>query len=83
MFLACCVLPDKKRYGNRLYWCKYIRDINGATQRLKVTVPDGRVWLPAPACVIVAVRLQMALKDAHGALKGVKQSPRLCGPLLL
>jgi len=56
MFLACCVLPDKKPYGNRLYWCKYIRDISGATQRLKATVPDRRIWLPAPACVIVAVR---------------------------
>jgi len=22
--------PDKKLYGNRLYWCIYIRDINGA-----------------------------------------------------
>jgi len=32
------------------------------------------VWLPAPACVIVAVRLSKALKDVHGALKGVKQS---------
>jgi len=83
MFLARCVLPDKKRYGNRLYWCKYIRDINGATQRLKATVPGRRVWLPAPACVIVAVRLNKALKDAHGALKGAKQSPRPCGPLQL
>jgi len=83
MFLACCVLPDKKPYGNRGYWCKYIRDINGATQRLKATVPDRMVWLLAPACVIVAVRLHKALKDAHRALKGVKQSPRPCGPLLL
>ena len=83
MFLACCVLPDKKLYGNRLYWCKYIRDINGATQRLKATVPDRRVWVPAPACVIVAVRLSKALKDAHGALKGAKQSPRPCVLLLL
>jgi len=74
MFLACCVLPDKKLYGNRLYRCKYVRDFNGATQRLKATVPDRRVWLPTPACVIVAVRLSKALKDAHDALKGVKQS---------
>ena len=82
MFLEYCVLPDKKLYGNRIYWCKYIRDINGVTQRLKATVPDRRVWLPVPACVIVAVRLNKALKDAHGALKGAKQSPRPCGPLL-
>ena len=61
MFLACCILPDKKRYGNRLYWCKYIHDINGATQRLKATVPDRRVGLPAPACVVVAVRLNKEL----------------------
>ena len=27
---------------------------------LKVTVPDRRVWLPTPACVIVAVRLSKA-----------------------
>jgi len=37
----------------------------------------------ALACVIVAVRLNKAIKDAHGALKGAKQSPRPCGPLLL
>ena len=72
MFLACCVLPDKKLYGNHLYWCKYIRDINGAMQRLKATVPDRRVWLPAHA---LAVRL-------NNAFKGAKQSPRPCGPLL-
>ena len=72
MFLEYCVLPDKKLYGNRLYWCKYIRDINGATQRLKATVPDRRVWLPAHA---LAVRL-------NNAFKGAKQSPRPCGPLL-
>jgi len=83
MFLACCVLPDKKLYGNRLYWCKYVRDFDGATQRLKATVPDRMVGLPKPACVIVAVRLHKAAKDVHGALKGVKQSPRPCGPLLL
>jgi len=53
---------------------KYVRDINSATQRLKATVPDRRVWLPTLACVIVAVRLSKALKDAHGALKGVKPS---------
>jgi len=34
---------------------------DGATQWLKVTVPDRRVWLPKPACVIVAVRLSKAL----------------------
>ena len=36
------------------------------TQRnvLKATVPDRTVWLPKPACVIVAVRLIKAL-DAH------------------
>ena len=82
-FLACCVLPDKKLYGNRLYWCKYVRDFNGATQRLKATVLDRRVWLPAPACVIVAVRLSKALTDAHSVLKGAKQSARPCGLLLL
>jgi len=32
---------------------------------LKATVPDRRVGLPAPACVIAAVRLSKALKDAH------------------
>jgi len=32
---------------------------------LKSTVPDRRAWLPTPACVIVAVRLSKALKDAH------------------
>jgi len=31
----------------------------------KATVPDRRVGLPAPACVIAAVRLSKALKDAH------------------
>ena len=60
-----------------------MRDINGARQRLKVTVPDRRVGLPAPVCVIVAVRLNEALKDAHGALKGAKQPARPCGPLRL
>jgi len=37
------------------------------TQRivLKVTVSDRMVWLPKPACVIAAVRLSKALKDAH------------------
>ena len=53
-FLACCVLPEKKIYGNCLYWCKYVRDFNGATQWLKGTVPDRRIWLPTHACVIVA-----------------------------
>jgi len=32
---------------------------------LKAPVPDRRIWLPTPACVIVAVRLSKALKDAH------------------
>jgi len=37
------------------------------TQRnvLKATVPDRMVWLPKPACVIAAVRLSKALKDAQ------------------
>ena len=70
MFLACCVLPDKKPYGDRRYWRKYVRDINDAMQRLKAMVPDQMVWLPTTACVIISVRLSMALKDAHGALMG-------------
>ena len=32
--LACCVLPDNKLYGNCLYWCKYVRDFDDATQCL-------------------------------------------------
>ena len=64
-FLACCVLPDKKLHGNCLYWCKYVRDFDGAMQWLKATIPDRSVWLPPPACVIVAMRLSKALKDAH------------------
>ena len=32
---------------------------------LEVTVPDRRDSLPTPACVIVAVRLSIALEDAH------------------
>ena len=37
------------------------------TQRnvLKVTIPDRIVRLPKPACVIAAVRVSKALKDAH------------------
>jgi len=37
------------------------------TQRniLKARVPDRMVWLPKPACVIAAVRLSKALKDAY------------------
>jgi len=31
----------------------------------KATVPDRTVWLPKPACVIVAVRVSKAFKDAH------------------
>jgi len=80
MFLACCVLPDKKLYGNCLYWCKYIREINDAPQRLKAKVPDRRVWLPTPACVIVAVRLSKALKDAHSRGQTICTS---CAPFLL
>ena len=41
------------------------------------------VWLSTPACAIVAVGMGKALKDAHGALKGAKQSARPCDPLLL
>jgi len=75
-FLACCVLPDKKLYGNCAYWCKYIRDFDCATQWLKATVPDRRVWLPAPACVINAVRLSKALKDAHSRSQAICTSMR-------
>ena len=32
---------------------------------LKETVPDRMIWSPKPACVIAAVRLSKALKDAH------------------
>jgi len=32
---------------------------------LKATISDRIVWLPKPACVIAAVRLSKALKDAH------------------
>jgi len=31
----------------------------------KATLPDRTVWLPKPVCVIAAVRLSKALKDAH------------------
>ena len=31
----------------------------------KAAVPDRMVWLPKLACVIAAVRLSKALKDAH------------------
>jgi len=31
---------------------------------LQETVPDRRVWLPKPVCVIIAVRLRKA-QDAH------------------
>jgi len=47
-----------------------VRDINIATQRLKAMVPDRMVGLPTPACVIVSVRLSMALKEALGVLMG-------------
>jgi len=37
------------------------------TQRnvLKATVPDRMILLPKPACVVAAVHLSKALKDAH------------------
>ena len=80
----CCVLSNKNIYGNCLYWCKgkYIRDFDGATLRLKATVPDRRVWLPTPVCVIVVVRLSKALKDAHS--KGPSNCPenRVCLAIL-
>jgi len=41
---------------------------------LKATVPDRMVRLPKPACVIAAVRMSKALKEA-------KQSARPCCPL--
>jgi len=31
----------------------------------KATVQDRRIRLPTPACVVVAMRLSKALKDAH------------------
>jgi len=43
----------------------YVRDFDGAKQRLKAMVPDQRVWLLTPPCVIVAVHWSKALKDAH------------------
>jgi len=73
-------LPYNTIYGNGLYWRKYIRDFDGATQWLKVTVPDRWVWLTKPACVIVAMRFSKALRRA---IKGTKQSARPCGLLLL
>jgi len=39
-------------------------------------------WHLPVACVIVAVRLSKALRDAHDALKGNKQSARPCCPFL-
>jgi len=36
--------PRQETYSNCLYWWKYVRDINGATQKLKATVLDRRVW---------------------------------------
>ena len=54
-FLACRVLPDKKRYSSCLYWCQFVCDVDGKTQRLKATVPDRRVWLPTPECVMVQI----------------------------
>jgi len=88
-FLACCVLPDNKFYGNCFYWCKYVRDFDDAMslnskyqsdRTAKAIVPDRTVWLPKPACVIAAGRLSKALKDAHS--KGAKQCARPCCPLL-
>jgi len=55
-FLACCVLPDKKRYSNCLYWCKYVCDFDDTTQRLKATVPDRRVWHHTPECAMVQIK---------------------------
>jgi len=37
----------------------------------KATVPDRMVWLPKPACVIAAVRLSKALKDAHSRSQAI------------
>ena len=42
-----------------------LHDFVNATQCLKATVPDRTIWRPKPACVIAAVRLSKALKDAH------------------
>ena len=41
--------------------------VTSMTERnvLKATVPDRMVRLTKPACVITAVRLSKALKDAH------------------
>ena len=64
-FLACCVLPDKKFYGNCFYWCKYVRDFDDVTQCVKSDGSGSYGWLPKPACVIAAVRLSKTLKDAH------------------
>jgi len=44
---------------------KYVREFDDATQWLKATVPDRRAWLLTHACVIVAVHLSKAPKDAH------------------
>jgi len=52
-------------YGKWFYWCKYVRDFDDEPNVLKATVPDRMVWLPKTACVIAAVRLSKAVKDAH------------------
>jgi len=73
------LIRDKKLYGNGLYWCKYLRHFNGATQRLKAMVPDRSVWLTASAMLSLLCAWAW---HAHGTLKGAKQSARLCGSLL-
>jgi len=64
---------------------QFVRDIDGATKCLKATVPDRRVWLPTLACVIVAVRLSKALKDAQskGASNLHVRAVRFCWRLHL
>jgi len=47
----------------------------GQTNVSKATVPDRRIQLPTPACVIVAVRLSKALKDAHSK---ASSNPHVC-----
>jgi len=51
----------------------------------KATVPDRRVGLPAPACVIVAVRLNKALiktRTAPASPEAAMSNPRpACGPV--
>jgi len=49
-FLACCVLPNKKFYGNCFYWCKYVRDFHDATQCFK-SDGSGSYGLTPEACL--------------------------------